>query len=540
MSDLYNADPSQYGGFESIIGGSSSRGQFEQSQNLPFYQGRSLLSTIPEYQRNPLALERDLLIKLSEGRSNLMKILSADTMNGMSVNDVRFRVPIEQEPISRLYVEAGQIACSTTGKSTFKIVSNKTKIATSAPGGNPKQVGDIARLEVGQFVLIMFAWVEPRRTAAVSGSATVSYGKGPVQGALATAPVPEIGRVLSVDYQEGTCVLQRQWAGSQRSAFTYSTTTVPTMTVVDNATEAVYGISSAKINLKDAFIIPMAKSMKEDEIDTKVRNFSNTWQSGVLQRHAVGWGGSYLSEVIAGNLGLTSPAKKSRRQAVTDFLDHWEWTALFSEQSEAIDPETGYWSGTTDGLLAKIPKTHYVSIKGIDWSAGFTAGSSANLCTFHPLIFNKFLEGKSLIGSQHKVIVAGAGFYNSFATMINFMTQAVPDIKSEWGVVGKRFTTSDGLIVDVIPSDKMTLHGLRNSAILYDQAYFKTVRLNNYPSIDVIEINNENPLKSNGIIHGVRGYIDSYPDTHWMISIVEKTDDATLYGAMDPLGVYLG
>jgi len=102
MSDLYNADPKQYGGFESIIGKSGSGGHFDQSNNLPFYQGRSLLATIPEYQRNPLQLEKDLLIKLSEGRQNMMKILSADMMNSMSVNDVRFRVPIEQEPLTRL------------------------------------------------------------------------------------------------------------------------------------------------------------------------------------------------------------------------------------------------------------------------------------------------------------------------------------------------------------------------------------------------------------------------------------------------------
>jgi hypothetical protein len=63
MSDLYQGNPLQYGGFEDILGKSSNQGHYQQSQNLPFYQGRSILATIPEYLRNPLSLEKDLLVK---------------------------------------------------------------------------------------------------------------------------------------------------------------------------------------------------------------------------------------------------------------------------------------------------------------------------------------------------------------------------------------------------------------------------------------------------------------------------------------------
>jgi hypothetical protein len=534
MSDLYQGDPLQYGGFEDILGQSSSKGYYQKPQNLPFYQGRSILATIPEYQRNPLLLEKDLLVKIVEGRPNLMRMLSEQLLGsgGMSVNDVRFRVPVEQEPLPRLYLDEGEIPV-TAGRSTFKITSNKDRISTAMPGGNPKQVGDIARLEVNQYVMIMFSWVEPRRTNNIGGgSYPVYYSNAPVP----DAPVPEIGKVVSVDYNKGTCVIERNWAGAQRET---NPSTPATVNIVGNDQAYTPGVVNAQIQVKDAFILPMAKEMKEDEIDAKVKNFSNTWRNGVLQRHALAWGSQYMSEVISRNMGLTSPLATSKQQAIKDFYDHWEITALFSEQSESWDPETGYWSGTTDGILANVPKSHYIAIKGIDWhnANGFVAGQTQGLGTFHPMIFNKFLEGKSLIGSQHKVIIAGANFYNSFSTMINFMTQMIPDIKSEWMVFGKRFSTSDGLVVDVLPSDKMTLNGMRNSAVMYDAQYFKNVKLNNYPIVDIVEINNEVPLKTNGIVHGVRGFIDSNPDAHWVFTITEA--GTAEYDDVDVLGTPL-
>lgn len=552
MSDLYEAAQGSYGSFTTPFpGGSSAKGYYEQPLNVPIYGGRSILATIPEYQRNPLQLEKDLLFKFSEGRANMMKILmeQVEGGGGHEVNDVRFRMPVEVEMLQRIYLGAQAAAgnaVNSAGHSTFIVKSNKDAIATAMSGGNPKQVGDIGRLEVGQFIMLMFSWCEPRRQAVVedadgtNSAEYVIYEPQPVR----SAPVPEMCKIIEVDTDASTIKVLRHWAGEQRTSFTYSTTTIPSVEILasTSATAAVWGAgASKKVTAKHAFFIPMAKSMQEDEIDAKIRNFSNTFQVGVLQRHLMAWGSQYFAEIVNKNMGLESPFAKSKRQAIKDYYDYWEWASIYSEKSEAYDSETGFWAGTTDGLLANIPKSHYTAIKGINYNVALTSGSSTGFGAFHPAVFNKIMEGKSLIGSQNKVLVCGADFHTAFSTMINFMTQSVPDIKSSWEVKGKSFSTSDGLNIQVVPSDKMTLNGMRSSAILYDKEYFKAVKLKGYPGADMYDIQNENPLKRNGFIHGVKGFIDRNPDAHWHFTMVnplrgDGSSNATAYASVATLG----
>lgn len=540
MSDLYTSTPGSYGSFSSPFpGGSSSKGYYQQPLNLPFYSGKSILATIPEYQRNPLMLEKDLLFKIMEGRASMMKILLeyAESNGFHETMDVRYRIPIDVKPTQRIYLDTQSAIGTVTsnGYHTFKIKSNQSKIATSMSGGNPKQVGDIARLEKDQFILMMFSWVEPRRTATVSGSACVKYSPS----AIDSAPLPEIAKIVAIDYAKSTITVQRNWAGEQRSSFTYSNTTIPPFSVAASET---WG--SDVIPSKFAFILPMAKSMKEDEIDAKVKHYTKTWTYGILQRHLLAWGSQYFSEVISNNMGIESPLMSSRQDAIEEYYNHWEWTSLFGEKDEEHDSETGYWSGNTDGLLANIPKSHYISLKGIDFTATLTAGSSGNFGSFHPIVFNKIMENMAYMGSQEKVLVCGSSFHTQFTTMINFMTQAVPDIKTSWNVEGKEFKTSQGLKITVIPSDKMSLNGLSNTAVLFDKAAFKAVKLKNYPSADIHEVQNENPLIKNGFIHGVKGFIDMNPDAHWVFTTTDKyradgSTNATEYASAAVLGTPL-
>ena len=74
-----------------------------------------------------------------------------------------------------------------------------------------------------------------------------------------------------------------------------------------NTFESKVGDATITFEKKYAFFIPMAKSMKEDEIDAKIRNFSGTWTHGILQRHLMAWGSQRFAEVISANMGLQSP-----------------------------------------------------------------------------------------------------------------------------------------------------------------------------------------------------------------------------------------
>lgn len=202
MADLYKGNPTQFGGFDSPFpGGSSSRGYYDRPLNIPFTIGRSILATIPEYQRNPLLLEKDLTMTLvREGRANLMRILleQVEKGKGFTVNDVRFRIPIEIVPHDRIYLKTQTVTVNSKGLSKIKIEGNQNKIATAFEEGNIKQVGDISRLELGQYVVLMFSWTEPKRSGNVSGNSPVYYNPG----AYVSAPVPEICKIVDIDYDK--------------------------------------------------------------------------------------------------------------------------------------------------------------------------------------------------------------------------------------------------------------------------------------------------------------------------------------------------
>lgn len=521
MADLYTGLPTNYGGFDpsTLVGGSGSAGYYQKPMNLPYFNGRSILATIPEYQRNPLQLEKDILIKISEGRLSMMRTLLefAEKNGAITVNDVRFRLPVEIVPNQRFYLKAG--AYTGTGNvSTFTIDGNQTKIKTAHPDGNIKQVGDIARLELGQFIMLMFSWVPPARNE------STRYGSR----AFIAAPVPELCKITAIDYANSKITVQRNWAGEKR---TTAPTAPNTLTVVANSASAVLSTTAGSVGtvqIKNAFFLPLAKSMQEDEIDTKIFNSSGTWTHGMVQRHLRGWGEQHLSEVISRNLGLPSKGAQTKKNAIEAFYKEWEWTSLFGEKSESYDPETGFWSGTTDGLLTNIPIEHYINILDIDYtsSSGVAVvpyqSTGKSMGSFHPQIFNKMLEEKGYIGSQEKILLCGGSFHSSFSTMINTMTQNLPDIKSEWRVEGKRFMSSNGLSINVVPSDVLSLNGMSNTGILLDPAFFKVVNLKGY-STDMYELANENPLKKNGFIHAIKGFIDLNPDAHWVFNTHANT-----------------
>lgn len=548
MSDLYNALPAGFGGFDpsGLIGGSGNAGYYQKPMNLPWYQGRSILATTPEYLRNPLLMEKDLMINIEEGRPEFMRTLMhyAEQNGAVDVNDVRFRLPVNIVPNQRFYLKVGQTATTdANGFCTLQLDGNKTAIKTANPNGNIKQKGDIARLEVGAYILLMFSWVEPRRTAVVDSRDAgfyQIYGAAPYK----AAPIPEVCKIVSINYSAGTLAVERMWAGEQRTTTpTYSGHIRDLVTVANSATPN----GTTQVRVKNAYFLKMAKSMREDEIESKISNFSGTWTNGMLQRHLKAWGTQHLVEVISRNLGIESPGAKTKRLAIQEYYKDWEWTAVFGEKGENWDDQTGFWAGTTDGILANIPKSHFTTLKGIKWSTvnqSFpTPGTGSDFGSFHPQIFNKILENKGYIGAQNKILLCGATFHSNFSSMINIMTQAVPDVKSEWNVEGKRFKSSNNVTIDVIPSDNMSLNGLGNHGILMDPAAFRMVKLKGYMT-DIYEVANENPLLSNGFIHGMQGFIDLNPDAHWVFQVAEEKVDgiansADEYANIDPLGVTL-
>lgn len=493
----YNSTPGTTGGFTAPSSGAAGYVNF--SQGIPFYQGRSQVATIPEYQRMPGQLEKDILMTLEEKGSNLAKILLqyAEANGKITKSDVKFFWRKEVVPHGRFYLKQAAYTVSSM-KTTFKL-SDFTRPTQSYPlsTGNPNVVGDIARLQAGDFILLMFSWLKSDRTgsnAYVEGYAT---------------PVPEIAKILSVDYANNSFVCERNWAGAQRAA---AGTAPSTVTVVANSATP----SSSQVRARDAFFMLMPRSMKEDQIDSKVSGMTGTWDYGIMKRALRAWGSGTLGEVIRKNLGLGSKLDQDRTQAIKNYYNEMALDAIFGEKSETWDPETNEWSGTTDGLLASVSSTHYLGIVPMRQHLLRSTPQYA-YGTWDIPILTKFLENKAnYTANKHLIAVCGAENYIAFQTMINQMTQNIPNIVSEWKVEGKRFSTGDA-VVDFIPEPAMSMNGMRNKVILFDPAAFKMVNLQNYPT-DIVEVNNENPLLQNGFIHGVYSFINTNPDSCWVLT----------------------
>lgn len=516
MGILYNSTPSQTGGFDVKRTGSAGYQNF--SQGLPFYEGRSTIATIPEYQRNPGLLNQDVLMTIREGRANYMKLLYefAQKNGVIEKPDVKFWYSIEVKPHDRIYLGRQSVSATSAAngyKQTWKL-TEYTRPTQSYPTstGNPKVVGQIARLEPGQFIMLMFSWIAPGRAG--TNSYTESYSK----------PIPELAKVVSVNYENNTFVVERNWAGSQRT--TPRDVSNSNFEVVANTATP----SGNQIKEKDAFFVVLPKSMQEDEIDAKVRGYTQTWDYGIMQRHLKAWGGGTLSEIISRNIGRPSPMAKSKEQAIEDYYAEWEYISLWGEKSETWDSETGLWSGTTEGLLTSVPKSHHIGIVPMDYTKFYSEPKYA-WGSFSIPVFTKLLSEKVYMGSEYLICLTGEPGMRMFMTMVNHMTQNVPDIKSEWNVKGKRFSIDGGLTVDFVLSDKMSLNGLRNKMILIDPSAFRIVNLQGYP-VDIVEVQNENPLKKNGFIHGVHAFINLNPDAHWIFTLdnaLAQTTGAT-YG----------
>jgi hypothetical protein len=496
----YNSIPGNTGAFNTPRSGSAGYVNF--SQGLPFYQGRSQVATIPEYQRMPGQLAKDVLMKIEEKGSNLMKILYeyAEKNGKISKPDVKYWWQTEVLPHPRFYLK--QAAYTGTGsRSTFKL-TDYTRPTQSYPTstGNPKVKGNITRLQAGDFILLMFSWLAPGRTGAVAYKESYS------------TPIPEIAKIISVDYAANSFVCERNWAGVQRTSAGNAPGTV---TVVANSTSSP---SSSQVREKDAFFLRLPRAMKEDDIDSKIYGMTGTWNYGIMQRSLRAWGSGFMGETIRKNLGLGSKYSQDRNQAIKDYWNDIALSALWGEKSEGFDDETGAWWGTTDGLLTNLSAGHHIGIVPMRIGLLRSAPQYA-YGTFDIAVLNKFLEDKGYYSETGRLVAAcGAEAYTAFATMINQMTQNIPDIVSEWKVVGKSFRSSGGLIVDFVEEHAMTLNGMRNKMLLMDPAKFRLVDLDNYPT-DIVEVQNENPLLQNGFIHGVHSFIDLNPDSHWLCTL---------------------
>ena len=510
----FKITPESRGGFtpnRDIVGG-----RYQQSSGLPFAGGKSVVASIPEYAYNPLKFEQSMMTKIEEGRANFTRTLLeiAGTNGGVkSVLKPNYEYEVLVAPIPRLYIAIGTYAV-VDNKTTLQLtnsgidtlrVAGKT-IKTAFNNGSPNQSGDVSQLEVGQYILLMCSLVKLARTTVPAYKVN---GVKPINKA-----VPEICKIESINADKGTIVVSRNWAGDAR----LTTPAAPASFTV--------GSTGSDVKPSDAFVIAMSKALGEDELTGTIRSVSGTFDSGQLQMDSSAYGSRHMAEVVAANLGQESFYSKTKKEALRLIMQRREYTALFGMKSSKFNSMTNLWEGSTDGLLSKIPDSNQIAILGVNYSV-ITNGNPAEMGAFQPAIFNKFLSDKNYIGSStRKIIVCGQTFADDFMMMmqqISGQVTRVQNIVSEWKVVGTRFTASNGMLVDVVPSDQLTMNGMEDLAVIMDPGYFHMTTLKGYSTLDALEMPETHPYQKDGYFHSCFGFNNTLPEAHWIIKVVPNT-----------------
>jgi hypothetical protein len=450
------------------------------SQNIPYYQGLTRIQNIPDYQRD-YNIRDALILRIKEGRDNMMRLLLADAKrNGAYVvTDVQHRWPVEAYQHGRFYLKtmAGQ------GNGAL---SNFT-LAVAA---------DSARLQPNDIVAFMGAFVEPDRKAKPVYTKSTTSGSG--------AFIPEVMKIVDVNVTTGVVRAIRNFTPSTPADQVPATT----FEVVAS------GATGAQVNAENAFFVKMGNSMAEGKNDQKIWSRTGTWDYNTSQFLVRKWGATDIEQKVARRMGTDgmNTMQRNRQDALEQFYDELEWLALFGQRGEGVDAE-GRWQGYAGGILEIIPKEHYEVFEGIDYTSNTKFGD------FTTIKFNKKMENKFFFGNQTKVLLCGQNFHTAFTVMINQQTQAVPTILDSWQVKGYSFTTSTGGTLLVTPSDKMSLNGMSDYALMIDMEYFRYGHLDGFDINIIDKLVSQNPHEDTGELYGVITFYRGNPYAHWVFTL---------------------
>lgn len=477
-----------------IYPGSLAAGYNRSSQNIPYYQGPSIIADIPDYQRD-YSIRDAIVHRIEEGRFNMMRVLFdyARRNSAYVVTDVQNRWFLEHKKTPRFYLKTmssnGGTANTDYTVSTF-ILENPV---------------DAKRLQSGDLLALMFSFVPTGRSAV---GAVLDYAESPpssgtyVKTFSASAPLPEVGRVIEVNYTTGAVVVTRNVHGD-------STTTSYAGKGIDVVVNTTANPGTAIIRAEDAFFIKMTRPLAEGRDDVKVWSSSDTWDYNYCQYINRKWGTTDIRENIYQLGQPRSPMARNKMEAVDQALEELEYYALFGFRHEGTDPDMR-WIGHAGGFLEWVPSTHYETLQAPNYTDVTKMGD------FTIPLWNKKFENKFYFGAQTKILLCGQDVHTAFSVMINRMTQNIPQIVTSWSVNGVSFRTSSGGTMIVVPSDTMSLNGMSHMAILLDPSTFQYGHLQNMDITIVDNLPSTNIHEKSGEIFGVFTFKRVNPDANWV------------------------
>jgi len=489
------------GGFTPPTTGSG--GMMNDSQGISYYQGASVISDIPDFQRD-YNLRDELITRIEEGRFNMMRVLFDYAMENEAyvTDDVQARWYLDYKATPRFYLKTQANQGGTAGTDTY--VTSTFVLDT---------IADAKRLQAGDLLTLMCCTVPTTRNA---NSVMLDYVATPSGGTvyekenLVATPLFEAMRVNEVNYTTGAVVVERNVAGDGVST---DKTGIAFTVVADATTDP--GANS--IRHEDAFFIKMTRPLAEGKDDVTVWSSSNTWDYNYCQFIIRKWGTTDIQENVRRRGQPGSQYAKNRFEALEQFFEEMEYYAMFGfRQSETTADNE--WKGHAGGFFEHVPSGHYVALEEPDYNSNLRAGD------FSIKKFNKFLTDKFYYGTQNKILLCGEKFHTAFSWMINNMTQNIPVIVDRWGVRGRQFDCSNGGSIFVVPSDTLSLNGLSHIAILMDPSTFRYGHLQNMDVTVVDPLPSTNIHRKSGEIYDVFTFKRVNPDANWVF-IMQPNDE---------------
>lgn len=447
--------------------------------NITYYGGQPVVDNIPssfrEYDRRTA-----MLTKISEGRSNLMRLLLeyARRSGAFIATDVESRWGLEYARLARIYMTAD----STSSSGTLHDI-----LTVSDAEGRRLQPGDIMNL--------MGFWVKYDSTTGRTLAAASGAG---IKTRTAIYSMPEQIKILE-NYGDGSASAGNTKIKVRRNIGGTAPTGHADL-LVDIAGWSA-GTYAGQIDTMGPFLWKAGNSMPEGRDDqwtyTDVDEYDYNYAQIVMRK----WSATETEQNVRRFFTNENTYQRNARRSLEEFYKELDMIATFG--TRRTETENGRRKWYTGGILEFIPDSNKVGY---------------NDSLFQTKNFNAQLKDMFYYGSSTKFALCGADFYTNFSNMIDNKI-LLPGSVNSWGVDLMQFRATNGGTLMLAPSDTLSLHGMSDYCIILDPSHFQYGHLQNM-DIKAIEVPTTNPHEMEGEIYGQIIFKRTNPKAHWLFTKV--------------------
>jgi hypothetical protein len=413
------------------------------------------------------------LTKISEGRSNLMRLLLnyAKTNGAYVATDTKTMWGLEYERLPRIYFAADSTSSAGSKNDLLHIANDEAN-----------------RLQAGDILNLMGFWVKYDTTS----GRVLQNASGEdmnVRDAINGFALPEQIKILEVYGEDSggadiTIVkVRRNFGGTEPTGH------------ADMLVDYTGGTWSGDVS--DPFLWKAGNSIPEGRDDQQVYSDVDQTDYNYAQILMRKWSATETEQNVDRFFSSEKTFQRNGRRALEEFFRELDMVATFGVRKTELENGRRKWY--TGGILEFIPSRNYIEYDDT---------------LFQTKNFNETTKDMFYYGSQTKIALCGADYYTKFSNMIDNKI-ILPAATNGWGVELMRFSATNGGTLLFAPSDTMSLNGMSDYCIVFDPQHFQYGHLQNM-DIKSIQVPTVNPHQQEGEIYGQITFKRTNPDAHWL------------------------